>query len=182
MSVAPETTAVGWIGTGVMGASMCGHVLDAGYRVTVHSRTKERAAPLLDRGASWAGSPAEVASAADVVCAIVGYPADVREVFLGPAGAVEAARSGTVLVDLTTSEPSLAVEIHRAGKDRGVETIDAPVSGGDVGARNGTLSIMVGGDESAVEQVGRCSRRSVRRSCDRAAPVPASTRRWSTRS
>lgn len=151
--VSAETTAVGWIGTGVMGSSMCGHVLDAGYRVTVHSRTKERAAPLLDRGASWAGSPAEVASSADVVCAIVGYPADVREVFLGPGGAVDAARSGTVLVDLTTSEPSLAAEIHRAGKDRGVETIDAPVSGGDVGARNGTLSIMVGGDESAVEEV-----------------------------
>ncbi len=151
--VSAETTAVGWIGTGVMGSSMCGHVLDAGYRVTVHSRTKERAAPLLDRGASWAGSPADVASSADVVCAIVGYPADVREVFLGPGGAVEAARSGTVLVDLTTSEPSLAAEIHRAGKDRGVETIDAPVSGGDVGARNGTLSIMVGGVETAVEEV-----------------------------
>ena len=153
MTVSPETTAVGWIGTGVMGASMCGHVLDAGYRVTVHSRTKERADALLERGAAWAESPAAVAEASDVVCAIVGYPADVREVFLGPTGAVGVAKSGSVLVDLTTSEPSLAVEIHRAGAERGVQTIDAPVSGGDVGARNGTLSIMVGGEEDAVERV-----------------------------
>ncbi len=153
MTVSPETTAVGWIGTGVMGASMCGHVLDAGYRVTVHSRTKERADALLDRGAAWAKSPAAVAEASDVVCAIVGYPADVHEVFLGPTGAVGVAKSGSVLVDLTTSEPSLAVEIHRAGAERGVQTIDAPVSGGDVGARNGTLSIMVGGEEDAVERV-----------------------------
>ena len=153
MTVSPETTAVGWIGTGVMGASMCGHVLDAGYRVTVHSRTKERADALLDRGAAWAESPAAVAEASDVVCAIVGYPADVHEVFLGPTGAVGVAKSGSVLVDLTTSEPSLAVEIHRAGAECGVQTIDAPVSGGDVGARNGTLSIMVGGEEDAVERV-----------------------------
>ncbi len=153
MTVSPETTAVGWIGAGVMGASMCGHVLDAGYRVTVHSRTKERAASLLDRGAAWAESPAAVAEASDVVCAIVGYPADVHEVFLGPAGAVGVAKSGSVLVDLTTSEPSLSVEIHRAGAERGVQTIDAPVSGGDVGARDGTLSIMVGGEEDAVERV-----------------------------
>lgn len=153
MTVTPETTAVGWIGTGVMGTSMCGHVLDAGYRVTVHSRTKERAAPLLDRGATWADSPAAVAEVSDVVCAIVGYPADVREVFLGPRGAVAAATSGSVLIDLTTSEPSLAVEIHAAGAERDVATIDAPVSGGDVGARNGTLSIMVGGEEAAVAHV-----------------------------
>ena len=153
MTVSPETTAVGWIGTGVMGASMCGHVLDAGYRVTVHSRTKERADALLERGAAWAESPAAVAEASDVACAIVGYPADVHEVFLGPNGAVGVAKSGSVLVDLTTSEPSLAVEIHRAGAERGVQTIDAPVSGGDVGARNGTLSIMVGGEEDAVERV-----------------------------
>lgn len=153
MTVTPETTAVGWIGTGVMGTSMCGHVLDAGYRVTVHSRTKERAAPLLDRGATWADSPAAVAEVSDVVCAIVGYPADVREVFLGPRGAVAAAKSGSVLIDLTTSEPSLAVEIHAAGAERDVATIDAPVSGGDVGARNGTLSIMVGGEEAAVVHV-----------------------------
>ena len=121
--------------------------------MTVHSRTKERADSLLDRGAAWAESPAAVAEASDVVCAIVGYPADVHEVFLGPTGAVGVAKSGSVLVDLTTSEPSLAVEIHRAGAERGVQTIDAPVSGGDVGARNGTLSIMVGGEEDAVERV-----------------------------
>ena len=153
MTVSPELTTVGWIGTGVMGQSMCGHVIDAGYRVTVYSRTKERAAALVTRGAVWAASPSEVAAAADVVCTIVGYPSDVREVVLGEHGALSTASPGSSLVDLTTSEPALAVEIHRAAAERGVAAIDAPVSGGDVGARNATLSIMVGGDEDAVEHV-----------------------------
>lgn len=153
MTVDPQTTRVGWIGTGVMGLSMCGHVLDAGYAVTVHNRTRRRAEPLLEKGAAWADTPAEVAASSDVVCSIVGYPADVRSVILGPEGALGSASPGTVLVDLTTSEPSLAVEIHRRAAENGVAAIDAPVSGGDVGARNGTLSIMVGGDEDAVERV-----------------------------
>ncbi|HEX3453160.1 MAG TPA: NAD(P)-dependent oxidoreductase [Gaiellaceae bacterium] len=153
MSADPATTKVGWIGTGVMGLSMCGHVLDAGYTVTVHNRTKERAQPLLDRGAAWADTPAKAAAGADVVCSIVGYPADVREVILGEHGALTGAAAGTVLVDLTTSEPSLAVEIAEAAAAKGAVSIDAPVSGGDVGARNGTLSIMVGGDEDAVARV-----------------------------
>lgn len=153
MAVSPETTRVGWIGTGVMGAAMCGHILDAGYRVTVYTRTRARAEPLLERGAAWADGPAEVAAASDVVFSIVGYPEDVRAVILGEGGALAGARPGTVLVDMTTSEPSLAVEIHRQAKERGVEAIDAPVSGGDVGARQGTLSIMVGGEEEAVERV-----------------------------
>ena len=150
---ADSATRVGWIGTGVMGLSMCGHVLDAAYPVTVHSRTKERAQPLVERGAVWADTPAEAAAGADVVCSIVGYPADVREVILGEQGALAGAAAGTVLVDLTTSEPSLAVEIAEAATAKGAASIDAPVSGGDVGARNGTLSIMVGGDEDAVERV-----------------------------
>jgi 3-hydroxyisobutyrate dehydrogenase len=153
VTVDPQTTRVGWIGTGVMGLSMCGHVLDAGYAVTVHNRTRRRAEPLLEKGAAWADTPAEVAASSDVVCSIVGYPADVRSVILGPEGALDSASPGTVLVDLTTSEPSLAVEIHRRAAENGVAAIDAPVSGGDVGARNGTLSIMVGGDEGAVERV-----------------------------
>jgi 3-hydroxyisobutyrate dehydrogenase len=149
----PQTTRVGWIGTGVMGLSMCGHVVDTGYAVTVNSRTRERAEPLLAKGASWAETPAEVAAASDVVCSIVGYPDDVREIVLGEHGALAGAREGSVLVDLTTSEPSLAVEIYEQAATRGVASIDAPVSGGDVGARNAALSIMVGGDEDALERV-----------------------------
>jgi 3-hydroxyisobutyrate dehydrogenase len=141
------------IGTGVMGLSMCGHVLDAGYAVTVHNRTRSRAEPLLERGASWAETPAAVAAASDVVFTIVGYPADVRAVILGEDGALSGAAAGSVLVDMTTSEPSLAVEIAETAAAKGVASVDAPVSGGDVGARNATLSIMVGGDEEAVERV-----------------------------
>ncbi len=143
-------TRVGWIGTGVMGCSMCGHLLAAGHEATVYTRTRERAAPLLERGAAWAGSPAEVAAASEVVFTIVGFPADVREVILGPDGVLAGAREGSLLVDLTTSEPSLAVEIHAAAAARGVAALDAPVSGGDVGARNATLSVMVGGDADAL--------------------------------
>ncbi len=135
-----------------MGSSMCGHVLDAGYSATVYTRTRERAEPLLERGATWADSPAEVAAASDAVFSIVGYPDDVRAVILGEQGVLEGAAPGSVIVDMTTSEPSLAVEIHAAAKARGVDTIDAPVSGGDVGARNATLSIMVGGDEEPIER------------------------------
>jgi 3-hydroxyisobutyrate dehydrogenase len=153
MSRSPTNPAVGWIGTGVMGSSMCGHVLDAGCAVTVHNRTRERAEPLLAKGAAWADTPADVAAASDVVFSIVGFPADVRSVVLGEGGALAGARPGSVLVDMTTSEPSLAVEIHAAAKAKGVEAVDAPVSGGDVGARNATLSIMVGGEEEAVERV-----------------------------
>jgi 3-hydroxyisobutyrate dehydrogenase len=153
LTTEPGTTRVGWIGTGVMGLSMCGHVLDAGYDVTVHNRTRERAQPLLERGATWADTPGAVAAASDVVCSIVGYPGDVREVLLGDDGALGGAAAGSVLVDLTTSEPSLAVEIAEVAAAKGVACVDAPVSGGDVGARNATLSIMVGGDEEAVERV-----------------------------
>jgi 3-hydroxyisobutyrate dehydrogenase len=153
LTVSPGNARIGWIGTGVMGRSMCGHVLDAGYTVTVHNRTRERAEPLLEKGAAWADTPAEVAAASDVVCSIVGYPADVREVILGDEGALGAAPAGSVLVDLTTSEPSLAAEIAERAAAKDVASIDAPVSGGDVGARNATLSIMVGGEEDAVDRV-----------------------------
>jgi 3-hydroxyisobutyrate dehydrogenase len=153
MTVSPDTARVGWVGTGVMGTSMCGHVLDAGYSLTITTRTRERAAPLLERGASWADSSADVAAAADVVFSIVGYPSDVRAVVLGEDGVLAGASRGSTFVDMTTSEPALAVEIHAEARERGVDAIDAPVSGGDVGAREGTLSIMVGGDETAVEHV-----------------------------
>ena len=153
MDVSPEATRLGWIGTGVMGRSMAGHMLAGGYGVTVYSRTRERAEPLLAQGAAWAESPAAVAAVADVVFTMVGFPADVREVVLGSDGALSAATPGTVLVDMTTSEPSLAREIDEAARAKGVASIDAPVSGGDIGARNATLSIMVGGDEAAVDRV-----------------------------
>jgi 3-hydroxyisobutyrate dehydrogenase len=151
MAASPDTTRVGWIGTGVMGASMCGHVLDGGYSMTMYNRTRARAEPLLERGAAWADTPAEVAAASDVSFSIVGYPADVRAVYLGDDGVLQGAAPGSVLVDMTTSEPSLAMEIADAARAQDVAAIDAPVSGGDVGARNATLSIMVGGDEDAVE-------------------------------
>ena len=144
--------AIGWVGTGVMGASMCGHILDAGYQVTLTTRTKSKARALIDRGAAWADTPAEVASASDISCAIVGFPDDVREVFLGSSGLLAGASQGDILVDMTTSEPAMAIEIAERAGAAGVATIDAPVSGGDIGARNGTLSIMVGGAEEAVER------------------------------
>jgi 3-hydroxyisobutyrate dehydrogenase len=149
----PGKTRVGFIGTGVMGQSMCRNIMTAGYTMTVYSRTKAKSQPLLDAGAAWADSPHAVAERSDVVFAIVGYPADVREVFLGPHGALAGAKAGTVLVDMTTSEPSLAVEIAAAVKPKGIFALDAPVSGGDVGAKNGTLSIMVGGDAAALDAV-----------------------------
>ncbi len=148
-----DRTAIGWIGTGVMGSSMCRHLLDAGHVVTLTTRTREKAASLVDAGARWAETPAEVAASADVTFSIVGYPSDVREVALGAGGVLAGARAGSVYVDMTTSEPSLAVEMEAAGAERGIAVLDAPVSGGDVGARNGTLSIMVGGDADAFARV-----------------------------
>ena len=144
---------IGWIGLGVMGAPMCGHLLDAGYSVTVNTRTRATAEPLLNRGAVWADTPAEVAESAGVIFAIVGFPADVREVFLGAHGALAGAAAGAVLIDMTTSEPQLEWEIAEAAAAKGIAALDAPVSGGDAGARNATLSIMVGGDAATLERV-----------------------------
>ena len=149
----PGKTKVGWIGTGVMGRWMCGHLKAKGYATTVYNRSKEKAQPLLSEGAAWADTPKAIAERSDVVFAIVGFPKDVREVFLGPQGALAGSRAGMALVDMTTSEPSLAREIYEAAKAKGVASIDAPVSGGDVGAKNAALSIMVGGDAEAVEAV-----------------------------
>lgn len=140
---------IGWIGTGVMGASMCGHVLAAGHPVTVTTRTRAKADALLAAGASWADSPAEVAAGSDVVLVMVGYPTEVEEVVLGPEGVLTSLAPGGLVVDMTTSRPSLAVDIAARAVGVGVDALDAPVSGGDVGARNATLSIMVGGDPDA---------------------------------
>jgi 3-hydroxyisobutyrate dehydrogenase len=144
---------IGWIGTGVMGAPMAGHVLAAGHAVTVHTRTRARAEPLLDRGAAWAATPAEAADGADIVVSIVGFPQDVEAVHLGPDGTLAAARPPRVIADMTTSSPRLAEEIHERAATLGVGSVDAPVSGGDVGAREATLSIMVGGADAPVGDV-----------------------------
>lgn len=143
---------IGWIGTGVMGASMVGHLHKAGYKCVVYNRTKTKADNLLINGANWAYSPGEVAACSDVIFSIVGFPKDVREVYFGEQGILNAAKPGGMVIDMTTTEPSLAIEIYNAAKAKGIQSIDAPVSGGDVGAKNAALSIMVGGDVEAVEK------------------------------
>jgi 3-hydroxyisobutyrate dehydrogenase len=155
LHVAPVSvsTRLGWIGTGVMGVSMCGHLMARGYPATVFNRTRTRAQPLLDNGAAWADSPAAVAERSDIVFTMVGFPSDVRGVYFGDDGLLKAVRAGMVLVDMTTTEPNLAREIYRVARAKGVAAIDAPVSGGDVGARNAALSIMIGGDKDVVEAV-----------------------------
>lgn len=143
---------VGFVGTGVMGRSMALNLIRAGFRLRVYNRTKEKAKDVLDAGASWAASAGEAARGAAFVVTMVGYPSDVREVYLSPGAILESASSGCVAIDMTTSEPSLAREIYERAKARGISALDAPVSGGDVGARNATLSIMVGGDQEAFER------------------------------
>jgi 3-hydroxyisobutyrate dehydrogenase len=140
---------IGFVGTGVMGSAMAGHLLDAGYRVRVHNRTREKAASLVERGAVWCETAGDAADSADAVVSIVGYPADVERIYLGEGGIVERARTGALIIDMTTSTPSLAVRIAAAASARGVRALDAPVSGGDVGARDAKLTIMVGGDAAA---------------------------------
>jgi len=138
-----------FIGTGVMGNSMAGRLLASGYPITVFTRTKSRAENLLALGACWAGTVQEAVKNADVVITMVGYPQDVEELYFGPDGIIASAKPEAILIDMTTSRPSLAVRIAEAARNRGLEALDAPVSGGDVGARNGTLSIMVGGSAEA---------------------------------
>lgn len=149
--ISPSTTKIGWIGTGVMGAAMCGHLLQAGYRVTLHSRTKAKSQPLLEKGAAWEDSPLAVAKAADVVVTMVGVPADVRRVYFGDSGLLPDAMSHKLFIDMTTTSPSLSREIASRAKTIGSAAIDAPVSGGDVGAKQATLSIMIGGPTKAVQ-------------------------------
>ncbi|MGB7324160.1 MAG: NAD(P)-dependent oxidoreductase [Rubripirellula sp.] len=148
-----KSTRIGWIGTGVMGRSMCGHLIDAGYQATVFNRTPEKSDELVARGATRAASPADVARASDVVFTIVGFPSDVESVILGGDGVLAGASPGLVVVDMTTSKPSLAVEIDRQARQAGVHSVDAPVSGGDLGARNAGLSIMMGGDAAVVDAI-----------------------------
>lgn len=149
----PRNTIIGFIGIGVMGRSMAGHLLNAGYSLVVYSRTKEKAMELIEKGVEWVETPKEVAEKANVVFTIVGYPVDVEEVYFGENGLLPNAQEGSVMIDMTTSAPSLAVKIYEEAKRRGIQTIDAPVSGGDVGAKEAKLSIMVGGEKDVFEAV-----------------------------
>lgn len=143
---------IAFVGTGVMGKSMAGHLLAAGHEVRVHTRTRAKAEPLLAAGAAWADSPAAAADGADAALSMVGYPSDVAEVWRGDRGFLRVARPGQLLVDLTTSDPALARELAAEAASRGAEALDAPVSGGDRGAREATLSIMVGGSRAAFDR------------------------------
>lgn len=149
----PENTVIGFIGTGVMGKSMAGHLLKANYPLVVYSRTKEKALDLLEAGAIWVETPKDVALKASVIFTIVGYPKDVEEVYFGENGLIPNGKPGSFFIDMTTSAPSLAIRIFEASKKQGIQAIDAPVSGGDVGAKEATLSIMVGGEEEAYGEI-----------------------------
>ena len=153
MKLASNTTTIGFIGIGVMGKSMAGHLMKAGYTVMVYNRTKEKAQELLEQGALWQQNISELAAQCQVVITMVGYPRDVEEVYLSPQGLVNNAKAGTYLVDMTTSSPKLAVKIHQAAQERGLYALDAPVSGGDIGAREARLAIMIGSDEQAYEDM-----------------------------
>lgn len=142
---------VAFIGTGVMGSSMAGHILAAGCELHVHNRTKAKAEGLITRGARWHDNAGSAAAAADVVLTMLGFPADVESTYLGPGGIIARARTGSLLVDLTTSSPALARKIAAAAAARGLSALDAPVSGGDIGAREARLVIMTGGEETAFQ-------------------------------
>ncbi len=138
---------IGFVGTGIMGAAMAGHLMDAGFEVSVYNRTKSKAQSLIERGAKWCDTVSECAKNQDVVISIVGYPKDVEQIYLSADGIVNSAQAGTYLVDMTTSSPILAEKIFNAAKEKNLHAVDAPVTGGDVGAKNATLTILVGGDE-----------------------------------
>ena len=157
LNVSPSETRIGWIGTGVMGASMCGHLLAKGFSTTLFTRSQPKAKALLELGAKWADSPREVAEQSEIIFSIVGFPGDVRQVLLcEESGALAGCKAGNVMVDMTTSEPSLAVEIAEKAKQKGVHALDAPVSGGDKGAKEGILSIMIGGEKEIVDALQPC--------------------------
>ena len=148
-----KSTVVGFVGTGVMGKSMAGHLLNAGLTVKVYNRTKERTASLVEQGAIQANTVAELAASCNIIITMVGYPKDVEEVYFNNNGIIENAKQGTYLIDMTTSSPKLSAKIYDMAKAKGLYSLDAPVSGGDVGAKQATLAIMVGGDEETFNYV-----------------------------
>jgi 3-hydroxyisobutyrate dehydrogenase len=148
-----ESTVVGFIGIGVMGKSMAEHLLAAGYSLIVYTRTEEKAEELVKKGAIWANNSMEVAKNANVIMTMVGYPSDVEEIYFGEHGLIKNGQKGSYLIDFTTSAPSIAVRIYTAAKEKGLHAIDAPVSGGDIGAREAKLSIMAGGDKEVFDAI-----------------------------
>lgn len=144
---------IGFIGTGIMGKSMAGHLMAAGHTLHVYNRTRSKAEGLLARGAQWFDSPTALAKASDVIITIIGYPKDVEAMYLGESGILQYAPKGCITIDMTTSSPELAKQIANIGLERGIACLDAPVSGGDIGARDAKLSIMVGGDQKAFDAV-----------------------------
>ncbi len=144
---------IGWIGTGVMGQSMARHLQAAGHQLYVFNRTKSKAVPLIEKGAVWCESPADAAAKSEIVFSIVGFPKDVEETYLGEQGILSVKGSCRIVVDMTTSEPGLAQKIARTASERGISSLDAPVSGGDVGAKNATLAIMAGGEQKTFDEV-----------------------------
>lgn len=144
---------IGWIGTGVMGTSMAGHVQAGGNDLFVFNRTREKAQSLLDKGAQWCDTPAQVAENAEIVFSIVGFPVDVEGVYLGEDGVLSGGGSCKIVVDMTTSQPSLAQRIAQEAEKKGIASLDAPVSGGDIGAREAALAIMVGGEKKTFDEV-----------------------------
>ncbi|KZM56237.1 NAD(P)-dependent oxidoreductase [Aeribacillus pallidus] len=143
---------IGFIGLGVMGKSMARHLLEAGYPLTVYTRTKEKAEDLINQGAVWKESIKDLAKDANVIITMVGFPKDVEEVYFSENGILANAYPGAICIDMTTTKPSLAEKIYEKSKEKGISFLDAPVSGGDVGAKNGTLSIMVGGDQETFDE------------------------------
>ncbi len=147
---------IAWIGTGIMGLAMAQNLQKKGHKLTIYTRTKEKAQPLFDNGATWAVNPLEAAKNADIVFSIVGYPADVEEVMLGEHGALKGLKAGGILCDMTTSSPELAMQIAIEARQKNCLSLDAPVTGGDIGAKNATLSIFVGGEEEAFTKALPC--------------------------
>ena len=144
---------IGWIGTGVMGNAMALHLQNEGYKLYVHSRTKSKCQNLIQKGAVWSINPKELAKKCNIIFTMVGYPDDVEEVILGSSGVLLGAKKDSILIDMTTSKPELAMKIYKKAKKKGIHSLDAPVSGGDIGAKNSTLSIMVGGDIQIFEKI-----------------------------
>ena len=148
-----STTKIGWIGTGIMGASMCSHIVKNGYKTFVHNRTQGKAAQLIQIGAIWCSTPLEVVNNSDIIFTIVGFPSDVREVYFGDRGIFGSLWQNKIVVDMTTTEPSLSVEIYATAENHGWYSVDAPVSGGDIGAKSAQLSIMTGGDKDVIDSI-----------------------------
>ncbi|MGD6766004.1 NAD(P)-dependent oxidoreductase [Mammaliicoccus lentus] len=144
---------IGFVGTGVMGKSMAGHLIDKGYEVNVYNRTKSKADDLVEKGATWCDTIATLSEKSDIIISIVGYPKDVESIYLSQDGILNHAKANSIVIDMTTSSPALAHDIYEKAKERNIKSLDAPVSGGDVGAKNAALTIMVSGDQEAYNQV-----------------------------